>query len=352
MKHDSTPTDAVKEEVFLLAVQAFCGDLSDAEARRFEQLILSDPKARRLYVEFICDVGNLRLLMNRYDSVGGVEAAMLGGGGIGLGGIGGAAIVPSADLPGLGFSPAADYATEDAFASDRFGALGKGAGIAAATSQSSPRPAMPSEPERHSALFVADDPPSYSRLSLIPLDSHLGGWLFSYSVAAVFLCLLLLGFWAYKLPSDRGSSIARNENSRGLTAPGELSPARPAPVFVGHITGIAGAKWSDDPDYLPPIGVRVALGRKYKLKSGLLEITYDSGARVILEGPCSYEVDSTAGGYLSLGKLTARIEDRGEGIGGSGMKADSLATRHQPLATDPSPLSSLPSPLFTVRTPT
>ncbi|NLF06720.1 MAG: hypothetical protein GX594_01910 [Pirellulaceae bacterium] len=34
------------------------------------------------------------------------------------------------------------------------------------------------------------------------------------------------------------------------------------------------------------------------------------------------------------------------------MKADSLATRHQPLATDPSPLSSLPSPLFTVRTPT
>ena len=29
----------------------------------------------------------------------------------------------------------------------------------------------------------------------------------------------------------------------------------------------------------------VALGRKYDLASGLLEITYDSGAKVILQGP-------------------------------------------------------------------
>ncbi|NLF08925.1 MAG: hypothetical protein GX594_13235, partial [Pirellulaceae bacterium] len=64
------------------------------------------------------------------------------------------------------------------------------------------------------------------------------GWLsqtgpFSYMVATVFMCLLLLGFWAYKLPSDRGPSIASNENSRGSTTSGEASPHdHPAPVFV------------------------------------------------------------------------------------------------------------------------
>ena len=34
-----------------------------------------------------------------------------------------------------------------------------------------------------------------------------------------------------------------------------------------------------------------------------MEITYDTGAKVILQGPATYEVDSTNGGFLSLGKL-------------------------------------------------
>ncbi len=52
----------------------------------------------------------------------------------------------------------------------------------------------------------------------------------------------------------------------------------------------------------------MALGRKYSLASGLMELTYQSGAKVILQGPCTYEVDSANGGFLSLGKLTARAE--------------------------------------------
>ncbi|NLF08616.1 MAG: hypothetical protein GX594_11660 [Pirellulaceae bacterium] len=154
--------------------------------------------------------------------------------------------------------------------------------------------------------------PYYSQ-SQSPGIFYVGGPVFSYMVASVFMCFLLLGFWAYKLPSDRGSSIASNENSRGLTAFGEDSPHdRPAPVFVGRITGMAGVKWSDDPDYLPPIGVNVRLGRQYKLKSGLMEITYKTGAKVILEGPCAYKVDSRTGGYLQQGKLTARVEKNDE----------------------------------------
>ena len=39
-----------------------------------------------------------------------------------------------------------------------------------------------------------------------------------------------------------------------------------------------------------------------------MEISYATGAKVILQGPCPYEVDSAAGGFLSLGKLTARVD--------------------------------------------
>ena len=57
----------------------------------------------------------------------------------------------------------------------------------------------------------------------------------------------------------------------------------------------------------------VSLGDKYALASGLMEITYDTGAKVILQGPVTYEVESKDGGYLSVGKLTARLEKKAEG---------------------------------------
>ena len=40
-----------------------------------------------------------------------------------------------------------------------------------------------------------------------------------------------------------------------------------------------------------------------------MEITYNTGAKVILQGPVTYEVDAN-GGYLSLGKLTGKLEKK------------------------------------------
>ena len=76
-----------------------------------------------------------------------------------------------------------------------------------------------------------------------------------------------------------------------------------------------------------------------------MEITYQSGAKVILQGPCTYEVDSAAGGFLSLGKLTARVE-----------RSEAEARVRNQKSRNPKspnlPLSTLHSPLFSVRTPT
>ena len=48
---------------------------------------------------------------------------------------------------------------------------------------------------------------------------------------------------------------------------------------------------SENPKSLSPLAV------KFVLASGLMEITYDTGAKVILQGPVTYEVESAAGGY-------------------------------------------------------
>ena len=110
--------------------------------------------------------------------------------------------------------------------------------------------------------------------------------------------------------------------------------AEPKRETVGRITGMADCRWekgsgfrvqSSEPVSVgqwqwsgaaatesilnpQPILALVSLGDKFVLSSGLMEITYDTGAKVILQGPVKYEVESSNGGFLSVGKLTARLE--------------------------------------------
>jgi hypothetical protein len=131
-------------------------------------------------------------------------------------------------------------------------------------------------------------------------------------------------------------------------------PKAPA---VGRITAMADCVWEDQvgwgkrsaaapnstanpqSDLINPQSL-VRLGDRLAMKSGLLEITYDTGARVILQGPVAYDVESLAGGYLSLGKLTARLEKKSEV---KGQKSEDGVRETQP---------PLPVALFSVRTPT
>ncbi len=167
---------------------------------------------------------------------------------------------------------------------------------------------------------------------LSPLPSFVGGPVFSYMVATVFLGLMLLGAWAYTVTHYQ--QIVDNSSShRSVQFEPEL-------VFVGRVTGMKGCLWSD-PSTQTYVGASVPLGRKYALSAGLMELTYICGAKVILEGPCTYKVESDAGGYLALGKLTARVEKKGSGARGQGSGSEAT------------PSSFIPHPSsFVVKTPT
>ncbi|NLF09812.1 MAG: hypothetical protein GX594_17805, partial [Pirellulaceae bacterium] len=308
-------------------IESLCaGEISPDQFARLSDMILSDPSARRYYVRYLRVHANLPRILHPADVLEGKRK-------------------------GERFAEC-EFGVRQPFGASVSGPLFDPFGQSAAVV-----PDMVGA-EQGDAIFRPSPPPRTS-----PFVFDVGEHAFSYMVATVFVCLMLLGFWAYKISPDDDASIADNNSRRSTTSGEESIQVSPAPAIVGRITGIVGAKWFDDPDYLPPLGVNVRLGRQYKLKSGLLEITYDSGAKVILEGPCSYEVESTRGGYLSLGKLVARVGagDEGRGAGevasgqwpvasmkdeGGRMKDEaSLAASHSPLATNA-------SPLFTVRTPT
>ena len=187
-------------------------------------------------------------------------------------------------------------------------------------------------------------PPALSSFNSPLSSSFVGGPVFSYLVAAVILGVMLLGAWAYKI-SHHQELVQSSPEQRS-------APQAPEMQFVGRITRTVDCRWSDSRTVAFP-GSSVPLGRKYALSSGLLEISYNSGARVILQGPCTYEVENASGGFLSLGKLTAQVKKSEEGRGKGeigGLAASAASGRTQ--AANPEPRTPNPEPLFAVRTPT
>ena len=197
-----------------------------------------------------------------------------------------------------------------------------------------------------------------------PAPDFVGSLPFSYMVATVVMCVFLLSAWAYKITLSQ-PQVDDSAGQLALVEP-------PQPAFVGRITGMSDCRWTGQAAE-PFLGAYVAVGSKYSLDAGLLEIAYDDGARIILEGPCEYEVDSRRSGYLAIGKLCARVEAEGgksgyREVGASGSRENRPGTLskkslpcRQPAAcgfahlsnaaTPSAPQHQSPVPLFAVRTP-
>ena len=161
----------------------------------------------------------------------------------------------------------------------------------------------------------------------------LGATFVSYATAALIVGVAFLIAGLFHVAHDQETIGANHKPAWKHDAP-------PQPHFVGRITGAVGCRWSDARN-APLEGARVAINQNLSLSSGVLEITYDSGARVLLEGPCRYSPDEF-GGYLTLGKLTARVTAKARDV-------EKAAAANGP-AGKPA-RSSTTSPLFTIRTP-
>jgi hypothetical protein len=202
-----------------------------------------------------------------------------------------------------------------------------------------------------------------------PLQSFIGSALFSYIVAAVIVglclgiaaCVYVSQYEQYagsrdsgRTPNPQSPIPNRSSTVARITAmvdcvweeAGLPSPAGTDRRLVGGHHEVVGAGGEGGAHRLqsliPSPQSLLRLGDRLALRSGLLEITYDTGARVILQGPVTYEVESSTGGYLSLGKLTAKLERKSEV---RGQKSESANQKSQIT-------NRKSSDLFAVRTPT
>jgi hypothetical protein len=127
--------------------------------------------------------------------------------------------------------------------------------------------------------------------------------LFAYAIAALLMATALVAarLWG---PAGGPQPSARHAAMSAVQITADSMP-----VIVGRITGMKDCRWAN-----PGIAARemeaVPRGGRYVLNGGLLEITYNTGAKIIIEGPAVYAADGGNWGTLSLGRLTARVGKR------------------------------------------
>ena len=175
---------------------------------------------------------------------------------------------------------------------------------------------LPPEKPRPKVVIETSPP---SPIPWYSVNSPIGLPLISYSLGAIIM-LIAIGIGAvvhishsHEIPAGQaatsedagGGSGSGGGLSGSLATAEKAKPKKEEAPVVGHISGMVGCRWADPS--LKSVAPRIRQGTKFALASGLMEITYTTGAKVILQSPCTYEVESSSGGYLSLGKLTARV---------------------------------------------
>ncbi len=97
--------------------------------------------------------------------------------------------------------------------------------------------------------------------------------------------------------------------------------ARHAPVVahstdvgksVARVTATRNCSWAEGSEV--GYGSRLKAGQKLNLSTGLIEITFDDGAVVVLEGPASFDVESSGRAQLHDGRLAAVVPVQARGF--------------------------------------
>ena len=111
----------------------------------------------------------------------------------------------------------------------------------------------------------------------------------------------------------------------------EISAAAQPSQFVGRLTAAKDMQWLGSP--LNP-GAHLRKGQKLELAKGFAEVTFDSGARIILEGVASLELNSAWDATLQRGTLKANVPPQAIGfrISNSAVEVVDLGTEFTMIA--------------------
>jgi len=115
------------------------------------------------------------------------------------------------------------------------------------------------------------------------------------TLAVALTAAVWVGFYFYIRPALRGDRwvAARSDE--------EMLP------FVARLRYAVDAQWGGEVAAAPQPVYHLRQGRKLELKSGLADIHFKSGTRVILEGPCEFTLDGLNAGRLQIGEVVAAV---------------------------------------------
>ena len=119
-------------------------------------------------------------------------------------------------------------------------------------------------------------------------------------VASALTLLFWLGFYQWIAPdSSQTASHSVNDNT--------------VAKVVASLTATQNCVWANDAEK-PAEPMHLVEGQRLEVQSGLLEITYLSGARLILEGPATFILAAENAGQLDVGKLVATVPEKATGF--------------------------------------
>jgi hypothetical protein len=144
------------------------------------------------------------------------------------------------------------------------------------------------------ASAAPDQPSSIHRSSFIIPHISPSAW-FSYAVASLVLAIGMFAASAWQVP-ERGTQLASG------VRPTPITLAQSRKTAAGKFTRLVDCRWTSRH------GAEDAVAGKIELAGGLLEVTYNNGARAMIEGPATYFLDADDGGTLLRGKLTVCLD--------------------------------------------
>lgn len=90
------------------------------------------------------------------------------------------------------------------------------------------------------------------------------------------------------------------------------APANNSASSVARVTATRNCSWAEGTEV--GYGSRLRAGQQLNLSTGLVEITFNDGAVVVLEGPATFDVESPGRAQLHDGRLAAEVPERARGF--------------------------------------
>ena len=275
-------SDELFNEVSSLVLACLSGEANAREVERLDELVRTDDDACRLYVRLVRDSTSLRQWAASFDRNPAASAPVVGD-----------------SWPVVGGQESEDAAT----------------------------------PSSHPSGLIPNPSPVLGFLGSAyhGISGYIGDheWAQGVLGGTVFLALLFAVLGSIEIISRwRQANRPQPTSNQVVDVPA---------VRAARLTGAYDCRWTGS--FRPPVGEVFNVDDYINLASGLAEVTYDSGVKVLLQGPCTYRIESPSSGYLKVGRLTARVaESRGSRVESA-----------KPQAANPK--SQIPNPKFVVETP-